>query len=238
MEHGHRDVIAGGLPFAYVPPAHVERERESLLIFLPHSLDYQRVRLPVADYLDGATALRREFSRIDVCIYGHDYDEGTQKRECEERGFNIVRGASPDDAGALVKLRATLERYEYVTTPMIGSHVLYAAYCGCKVSITRPIFCYEEEHFANDPYIRRFPYLARLYRDITSEEYIRNNYPWLVADHPGEANALVAWAVEQIGAKHVLDAGALKRALGWDALGRIRGPLMGAKRRMLRLVSK
>jgi hypothetical protein len=236
VQHGYSDVVVGGLPFCYVPPANVEREKESLLVFLPHALDHLRTNLSVAGYLDVLKTVKQDFSRVDVCIYGHDYDEGTQKRECEERGLNPIRGAYPDDAEALVKLRARLERYEYVTTPSLGSQVLYAAFCGCKVSITRPIFSYCEEHFANDRWIQKFPFLARLARDVTSEEYISSNLPWLVADHPAEATGCVSWAAKEIGAEFVLGDRALKRALGWDVLGRIRGPLIGAKRRMLRLV--
>src|SRR5438034_972010 len=32
LSHGHEDVVAGGLPFSYVPPANVEREKDSLLV--------------------------------------------------------------------------------------------------------------------------------------------------------------------------------------------------------------
>lgn len=235
-QHGYRDVVAGGLPFCYVPRVNVERERGSLLVFLPHSLDYYRTSLPVANYLDFLKTIKQDFSRIDVCIYGHDYDEGTQKRQCEERGLNPIRGLYPDDAEALIKLRARLERYEYVTTPALGSHVLYAAFCGCKVSITRPIFSMPDGHFANDAYYQRFPFLERVARTVASEEFIGSNFPWLLVEHPAEATACETWAAKEIGTEFILGERALKRVLGWDVVGSIRGPLIGAKRRALRMV--
>jgi hypothetical protein len=106
------------------------------------------------------------------------------------------------------------------------------------VSITRPIFGYREEHFAHDHNVRKFPYLARLNQDASSEAYITSNLPWLVADHPAEGTSCESWAAKEIGAEFVLGERELMRALGWDVMGRIRGPAKGAKRRILRLVSR
>ncbi len=238
IQHGYIDVVVGGIPFAYVPQIYAERQKRSLLVFLPHSLDYYNISLSSKKYLDYLLTLKSDFSRIDVCIYSHDYDEGTQKRECEERGLNTIRGACPDDADALIKVRALMECFEYVTSPYISAHILYAAFCGCKVSITRPIFYYGKEYYNNDPYMQRYPFLMRLFDTVNSEEYIKDRFPWLIVDHPIEATEHISWATEKIGEKFVLNDHALRLALGWDAFGRIRGPLMGLKRRLLRLILK
>jgi len=235
QQYGHKDVVVGGVPFAYVPPAYVERLEASLLVFLPHSLDYLGVSLCPEKYLDVLATFLPDFSRIDVSIYSHEYDMGTQKLECEKRGLNVIQGSRPDDANALFKLRALLERYEYVTSPYISAHILYAAFCGCKVSITRPIFNYGENHFMRDPYVQKFPFLARLFDVVSTEKYISEKYPWLITDHPSKATERVLWAAKEIGAEFVLDDRNLKLALGWNVLGRIHGPIVGTIRRFSRL---
>jgi len=94
-----------------------------------------------------------------VCIHPECYKKGYWIGACEKFKLPYIKGASLNDKNSLMRMYRLFSSFEYMTTCYIGSHVLYAAYCNCKVSIFGKYFEYKKEFFTNDPFYRKYPHI-------------------------------------------------------------------------------
>ena len=110
--------------------------------------------------------------------------------------------------------------FEFMTTNAIGSHVVYAAYCGCKVSIFGDYAEYSSEDYKDDPFYNRFPFLLEHNLKYSSKKSIENLFPYLFS-HPKEARIRIKWAEEELGKANKVSFEELGKLLGWNWQGQI-----------------
>ena len=220
---GYSNVYVGGLPFAYTSHTGIIRKKNSLLSFLPHSSQENLHRMntgskidqSIDDYLDYLVTIKESFDEVRVCIYwGGCIDKElldiTDK--ITMRGLKYVFGANPYDADSLTRMRKMLDSFEFVTTSTMGSHILYAAYSGCKVSICGTYFSTNEDN------------------EFKSLEWVKKNFLFLFYDHPKDAVDYSSWAKNEI-ASNKLANDELINVLGWSLNGQLEGYLRGLKSR-------
>ena len=238
---GFKNVWVGGLPFAYTSPSNRVKAKGSLLAMPPHSSE-QSVKSnsnnfmkSLTGYLDYLESFKQNFSSIWVSIYYLDVSPAVID-EIHRRGLFFIEGARPNDANSLRRVRAILDTFEFVTTNCMGSHVIYALFCGCKVSVVGPEYKFDESHFfLNNPtgyskkYINDFIYYS-------SKEYLSEHFSFLLTDNPKEGYKSEEYARGEIGYYNLLSKSDIMDALQWSWMGQFKGYSAGGIRRITKLM--
>ena len=228
----YSNVTVGGLPFAYIPKQNVQPIPGALVAFLTHSSEGGKINNSSKYlYFDYLESIRKDFSKIFICIYWLDYNENIAY-EIKRRGLVPLSGARPDDKYSLLRIRTILEYCPYVTSNMIGSHLLYALYAGCIVSLTEPLYDIRAdmqkqlENYCDN----EIDYI--LYgQDI---DYIKANFSWLLVNHPLAGIKNVDYAKKNIGEEWMLSIEKIKEVLGWKMVDQLFGYGSGLIRRCMR----
>ncbi|EAT59815.1 hypothetical protein CferDRAFT_1822 [Chlorobium ferrooxidans DSM 13031] len=233
---GYTNCVLGGLPLIYVPEQGIARRDKTLLAFLPHSTESAKLKKSHLDYLDYLHSVRRDFSDVYVSIYWYDNSPDLQD-DIKKRDLIPVIGARPDDMNALARMRRMLEFADYVTSNCIGSHIAYALYCGCTVSICGPYHMYDNNMITAAGNVHEYSesYYNHLI-ESQKESYVKGRYPWLFPGHPAKGRKDVSYGEQILGKKWMLGDKDLKKVLGWTVEGQIKGYVTGGLRRVNRYV--
>lgn len=232
---GFPNAVAVGLPFLYAEPGPIEREPGSLLVMPSHSLPYTEHEWDEARYVAEITRLKSHFHTIVACIHSACVAKGLWVREFEAQGIPWVTGAQVEDRHALRRMATLFRSVEAVTSNAMGSHLAYAAYSGCRVSIFGPFAALKSEDYVNDPFYRQYPDLLQHVIAHSQEASVRARYPELFAA-PWQAPGRVEWGAAQLGAGHQRPATEIAELLGWQLPAQLRGHgqrVVGALRRRL-----
>ena len=208
-----------GLPLVYVPPAAVPRENDSLLVMPAHSLPANDRASAKADYVAAISDLRPAFSRICVCINGHDWDMSNWVEEFQTAGFEVIRGAG--GTKTLARICALFSQFEYVTTNGFGSLLAYASALGARVSFYGPFSELCCDSLKNIPFFIDNPELMSAEVSWLTEQYCRQTYPEFFC-HPADAQLRVEWGRTEIGWQNRVSPEELRQIFGWTPLGRAR----------------
>lgn len=233
---GFTDVIVGGLPFAYVNRQCRHRLPNSLLAFPPHSSAGEYERADQCQYLDYLESLRQDFDSIYLSIYHLDVGSPLYKA-AQSRGIRVLQGARLDDANSLLRTRHSLDLFTHVTSNVIGSHMLYALYAGCKFSFAGPMHTFDPSILLDN--IKAHKYSSEYIQSVvssSSEPYLRQRFGRFFVNHPSMGLQDVDFAKDEIGFKSILSLDEIEDALGWRLLGQINGYASSAKRRLIRNV--
>ena len=238
VEAGFSDVRIGGLPFAYIERQNEFRYSDSLLAMPPHSAELEKVSVDQGTYLNYLESLKNDFEAVYVSIYFLDFG-GAMHKAALARGLNVIQGARPDDANSLLRMRAIFDSFNYVTTNVMGSHMLYALYAGCHFSFCGPIYAYDESVFLGqgNPHGHTTDYVQELF-ELQSESYLRNRFARFFVDEPRMGVKDLPFAENAIGSRFVLAPNEIEDALGWSVAGQVRGYVSGARRRLARAIGQ
>ncbi|MCX6950809.1 MAG: class I SAM-dependent methyltransferase, partial [Verrucomicrobia bacterium] len=217
-EHGYKSVAVGA-PFLYAdeatPPP---RLPSSLLVFPPHSTAFSSLEATgaVLPYVEQVVKLKSRFKTVVASIGGPDVLKGNWIRAFEAAGIPWVCGAWVHDRNGLVRMQRIMRSFECTTTNVLGSHVAYAAYCGCKVVFHGNNLELKFEDVVSHPYYRANPELVEHLRDrMFNDAKLRERFPFLFLGFD-EAPDLTAWGREQLGAAHRRPAREIATLLGWN----------------------
>ncbi len=212
--HDYKYVKAIGLPIIYLPYREIKRSSESLLVMPAHSLDYNTHSWNIEEYADEISGIRDRFSEVLICIHPSCWQKQYWVEAFQKRGFDVIKGAAVNDYNGLKRIYYLLSRFEYMTTNSIGSHVVYAAYLGAKVSIYGSYVEYKVEDYSNDPFYLQCPHILDSTIRIISKKNVYKNYPQLFC-HPREAETRVQWGQFEVGHKNKLTLSEMKNLFHW-----------------------
>lgn len=221
-EFGYLDAHAVGLPFIYAHSRPVDQIPESLLVMPPHTLPFTDESWDEEGYVDMIADLKSSFSTIIACVHRHNVQKGQWTEALEQRGIDWVPGTRVDDKYGLVRMHTLFSMFEYMTTNTVGSHIPYAAYCGCKVSIFGPFSTRRKEDFRDDPSWSKHPDVLDVALESSSEEAVRKKFPFLFVD-PKQADCHVDWARKELGEDFRRPPKEIAQLLGWELEDQIRG---------------
>lgn len=234
-DKGIDNVVAVGLPFIYADLHDIERLPNSLLVMPPHTLEYVKYGMDELSYIEYIRSISKSFSKVVFCLHQACIAQGNWCRSLEMAGIDWVVGASAHDANSLTRLQKLFRSFEYMTTCTIGSHIIYGAYCGCKVSISGIFFEYTKEAFENDSYYRQYPEILNYNLEHSCEAAVKSRFPFLFVE-PACAIQLIDWAYEEAGVSNRKDTKELKKFLGWDLRGQINQRFPMLKRTTLKFI--
>lgn len=231
------EAVAVGMPFIYVEEEPVTRYKNSLLVMPPHSLPYTSHSWDEYGYAKEINSLKKDFDLIVVCLHSSCIEKGYWINAFEKYDIPWIIGADVFDKNAMKRMHRIFKSFEFMTTNAIGSHVLYAAYSGCKVSIYGKYFEFGKEDFKDDPFYRLFPDLLDHNLYFSSEKYTRKMYSDFFC-YPSLALDKISWANEEIGKINKKADIEIAKLLGWTVFGQMKVLLNKVRRKSLNIKNK
>jgi hypothetical protein len=219
---GWHNSVAVGLPFIYGDIFELDAKPDSLLVMPGHTLPHTDHQWDQKTYVDQIVKLKPYYDTIVACVHSSCFAKGYWVPYFEKHGIPCIKGADTYDKNALLRLNTIFKSFEYMTTNTIGSHVAYAAYSGCKVSIYGEYCSPNKSDYRNDPYYQEYPELLNYWVDQSQKSVIENRYPELFTI-PMKATKRNVWGEEMVGAAHRKEPQEIAALLGWSIANQIRG---------------
>lgn len=217
QEHDITNVEAVGVPYIYIKQSdlkNIKRFKNSLLVMPPHSLPESSHSWEEEEYITLIKNLKNEFKYIVFCIHQTCIEKNLWIETLKKHNIPWIIGANAYDKNSLIRMAKIFKTFEYVTTNAFGSHIAYAAYSGCKVSIYGNFCEYSIKDFENVSLYKRYPFLLQQIVNIFSEKYIQEKYNYLFKS-PKESKKMVSWAKEILGEENKVSYKKLGENLGW-----------------------
>ncbi|MDC2978525.1 hypothetical protein OAZ15_02900 [Pelagibacteraceae bacterium] len=221
---GFTNVFAGGIPFSYIPKTESKRINDSIIVVMPHSLEY--INFSSADnfneLVNSISQLSKRFSKVDCLVFYDDYVKKIYDNYFKNQNINLICGARANSKNSLIYIRSIFDKYEYVISNCIGSAILYSMFCNCKVSIIEPFFNYSYEFWLSDPYLRDNKNLIDLMIYHHSEDYLKKKYKFLFNSDPKLSKTNYDIAKKLIGFSYQLKIEEIKELLGWTTFSKFK----------------
>jgi hypothetical protein len=213
-DNGFSKAVAVGCPFLYTQPSGRERMPNSVLAMPNHGLpnckhDLEHTKI----WLNAVTELRRTHASVVVCLHADDIAELSPV--VESLGLSWIVGARVQTL-SLPRMRAIFESFEYMVTDVQGSHLAYAAWCGCKVVMLSPLYERKWERFEEHPHMKRNPQML-MNLVFHQPENVRERLPFFFVDDLSQAQCHGEWAAGILGMESKRTPRILARLLGWQA---------------------
>lgn len=218
---GYTDVHAVGLPIVYADQPQVERVKGTLLVMPPHSLAHTRHAWPFEAYAREIARIRDRFDLVVLCLHPSCMENGYWHKEFTAQGIPYILGASGSDRNALKRVQTLLRSFEYVTSNSSGSHLVYASYCGAKLSLFGPYAAFEAQDYDKDPFFQQHPETRDVMIAEQRYEAIRARWPHLFVE-PDQAVQHLAWGAAEVGADCRRPPEEVAALFGWE-VARLRG---------------
>jgi len=214
-QYGYDRACAIGLPFAYLPDVAVERKDKSLLVMPPHGRYRHGPGDPFAEaYAEYIESKHDRFSSISVVLTAGDYVSREWVSAFERRGIEVLVGAHHGEPQTLLRQKALLCSVEYVTTNGFGSHIAYAAACGCKVSVAGQFAEWDKDRLSRVFAVKTYPHLLPAMTRLHSEQALKEAFPFLFVE-PEDAEQTIEWGKIQIGADYIKTPEEITSLFGW-----------------------
>ena len=214
---GYKRVVAIGLPIIYLANNQLNRMAGSLLVMPAHSLSETNEQWNDDEYVEYIKSISSHFSRIVVCIHSSCVIKGNWSAFIKA-GFEVVNGAEEKDASSLQRMADLFSQFEYLTTNEFGSHVVYASYFGCKVSVIGPRPKFNKEDYLNLTFYKNAPELLGILDDWNQKNFLREIYSRFVVN-PWQATTHQEWAAWELGEQNKKSPAELTRLFGWGFQG-------------------
>lgn len=222
--HGYPNAYAVGMPFVYAQ-ALVEvprRRHETLLVMPPHISKHFRPRYTEKEYVSQICELRDLFEEIVVCIHGECDRHNRWRRSFEDARLPVILGADIYDRNALVRMVVLFSLFDVVTSPNLGSHIVYASLSGCRVSIWGDVERPSKADFLNNHYYQANPELVANTFSNEAAQW-RDSLMTRFRCHPSEACRHLEWAQKEAGLQNMVPMSKLASLLGWDPMTQMKG---------------
>lgn len=209
-----------GLPFLYAlrePHTAALRVPGSILVMPMHGTTHTQINSQDSIFIDSIASLTKHASCVVACVSGMCVLKGEWIGMLEDRGIPWLTGAWVFDANGLRRMRAILQVFDYVLTNSFGSHVLYAAACGCKVACDLELALLAQsipQLLANEPLYQYKPQLLAGFAMDEHQEYLVNRYPWFFRGL-SKAKRCQSWAYKHLGLPFWRDPRHIADLFGW-----------------------
>jgi hypothetical protein len=212
-----KNAKAVGAPYIYakvLDRLEIKRQKNSLLVMPPHGLPYTNEKWNEEAYAKQIYSLKNEFDFIVACIHPSCAEKKSWIRQFENHEIPWVTGAEMHDKNALIRMHRMFQNFEYMTTNSKGSHIAYAAYSGCKVSIYGNYAEFTKEDVKEDVLYIEHPHIMEYNLRGATREAMAKRFPFLFV-HPKKACEKIDWAAEQLGKDNQKSVYQLAYLLGW-----------------------
>jgi len=212
---GYTNVQAIGLPIIYTKHKKQKKFPNSILYMPSHSLpegspDLKKYLSDLKTYLK---ELKKNFSIVVVCLHINEINQKYFNEILNELEISFIAGADPLDANSLDRMATIFSQFEFMTTDMLGSHVVYASYYGCKVSVFGPSRIITEQELNKIKYFKNSPECKKIFINWSRSNFLLSKYPFFDCK-PWFAQKQIDWATFELGEQHKLSPEEMKNIMG------------------------
>lgn len=229
---GYTSVYAVGVPIIYLEKPCVARRANSLLIMPDHTLPERSIRSRDQEYADLLSKIVSRFSSVTLMIHKACRDSKRWKA-LEAMADEVLIGADPADPGSMKRIARVMSEHEFMTTNDFGSHVPYAAYFGCKVSVFGPRPKFEKRDAVSSVFYKNCPECLDLRAHIYTNRVAEREFEFLNIS-PDLAQTSEEWGAFQLGLQNKKSARELRKLLDWNCKSLFNSIACGLKRRLFR----
>ena len=212
-KNGYSNVYSIGLPIIYCNKKNYKRVEGSLLIMPDHTLDERDEASKDGEYLEYLLRFKGYFSHVTLCLHKACFDKGRWKK-LHQIADKVIVGADPKSSNSFERLAELMTTHEFMTTNDFGSHVPYAAYFGCKVSIGGPRPNYNPSDISKSIFYRNCPECLELRLKIHEENTFAKSFTFFMVD-PHHAEKHEEWAQWELGLQCKKSPAELRKIFGW-----------------------
>lgn len=212
---GYSDVHAVGTPYIYAKPLPADRVPRSLLVMPTHALPHTIHDFNEDLYASEIANLKDQFDVIVACISGNCLDRGMWYSAFERQGIPWIRGAKLNDRNALSRMATLFSTFDCVTTHVLGSHVAYAGYSGCRVSIYGTYNHLPHEAFIYDANLNTDSRMLDEHIRKLSLAFVKENFAHLLC-HPSDGYDQQSWFAQLLGEQCRQSPEHLAKLLNWQ----------------------
>lgn len=220
--YGYKKVVSAGYPYIYIKKNEsIKRYKNSLLVMPPKNSRDTLTKWNEDEFINRIKLIKNDFENIFFCIDQVSANNKMWIDKIIENDFQYIIGADSRDAMSLIRMKFIFQHFEYVHSPVIGSAIAYAAFDGCKVSISNDYLEYDLSGYKRHPlYETKREFLD--YEIYTkSKDYIQNKFTFLFKEIL-KSDTLIDWAKDQLGFQYKQDFLNIPYLLGWRIRDKIR----------------
>tara|TARA_B100001093_G_C26764199_1_gene987119 strand:- start:211 stop:1176 length:966 start_codon:yes stop_codon:yes gene_type:complete len=214
--HDFHNIEIAGYPYIYIKNnPQIKKIKNSLLIIPPHNTNLLNHKWDEEKYIQSLLYNKNNYEFIFFCIHQECYKKNKWVKNLNKYGINFVVGANSNDKNSLLRTKYIFQHFETVHAPTIGAAIAYAAFDGCKVSLSEDYLEYKIDGYIGHPlYKEKKEYIE--YEIYTkSKEYIKGKYDFLFSE-PKESKKYESWAYKELGAEYKKDMREIPKLLGWE----------------------
>jgi hypothetical protein len=219
IKNGFSRAKAIGLPIVYVELEKTERIKNSLLIMPSHTLVGQLInnKSSMLRFIDIVNEYKKYYDKIGVCLHKNDIENNYWVEEFNSLGIEILLGAQNNDKNTYYRQAYYYSTYDTILTNDFGSHVAYALFFGCKVSISE--FSLEIDLLMDGTWQRNPESINHIY----SDEFISMKDSFLRKFYVSPLNAItdISLGKQLVGYNHKVSPFKMRLFFGWSILGKI-----------------
>ena len=194
----------------------------SLLVMpnkIQFSTDLKKQQKRINNYIEFVDSLKKDFEKISICVTPEDFKSEIWRNISKKTDLKILRGISPFDGNGYFRLINMFNKYNYITSDCIGSHVLYANLMKKKFSICMPIDRVERNIKEIEVPFDSPISAKKIIDDLEysySKSYLKKNFPSLIKSDPSDGYYDYNWAFEKIGENKNINNVELKSILNFS----------------------
>jgi hypothetical protein len=212
---GYTNVHAIGMPIIYTKPMIQKRIPNSILYMPSHTIaesnpDLKKYLSDLKNYLK---EIKKKFSIVVVCLHMNEINKKYYNEILNELEISFVAGADPLDANSLDRMGTLFSQFDFMTTDILGSHVVYASYYGCKVSVFGPKRTITKKELKNIKFYKNCQKCMKIDINWSSNNFLLSKYSFFDIK-PWFAQKKIDWARFQLGEQHKLSPEKMKNIMG------------------------
>ena len=214
VQNGFPNTIAVGAPFLYLSLKNVQRIKDSILLVPPHSTDTIEAQYDLEEYIK---SIKKYITHYRHKIILTETKKLTKriKKVLQNEKFLLHESVKINDKKAYEHIQKIFLSVETVTSPCLGSHIPYGAFCGCRISVTGSRFYFSEKIYENDPWSKQNPEVVKSWVNWENSDQPKETYPFLFCPI-NEAKIHKQWAETVLGLKEKKSPEKLKKIMGWN----------------------
>jgi len=228
QERGYPYTYAIGAPFTYVPKSKATRIANSVLVMPPHCTRTTHQHFDELVYLEALSEALDAFEHVLFCIHPHDAESGSWIENLGRLGYPFILGATVEDKAALKRIRYLFDSVEVVTSPNLGSHIPYAGFCGCRVSVFGPKPTVDLKGYAGDAWSISNWEIVEKAVEWQNSDQARTLYPQLYKS-PSEAQLQKEWSRLILGEANRQCLQEVSKHFGWSLAARLKDYFTGKR---------
>ena len=232
--YGHKKTYVAPYPFyffnnGFLKKKFLKQKNDYNLLVIPNKIQpftkIEEEKQRILKYLTIINDYKKDYEKISVSIPPDEKNHEIWKFIKNKLKFNYIDGISPFDQNAYYRTIELFNKFEFITSDCLGSHVLYSQLMKKKFSICHPpdeIKRYHQKlHIPQNCPVNS----KNVVKDMEysfSIDYLKNKNSFLIKDNPKKGIFDLDWALKTVGDNKIITKKQIRLMLNLNMIGQIK----------------